>query len=264
VIGVATTCSGNAISGFVGGWNNQLQSAQIATGSSGDVIVFAPSITWTGSTFYLNWLYAKSYTSPGLKTVETAIFNVVINNGGSAPSQFHMTNGQGRVNTGDGFPWYDWGADISGPYAVSQCSACNVSGSTLTLGGTLQGIFEDGQVLWGGQLIGIAGGGSATNTTIVRGSCVLVGGATLSGGAIVGDQLTLSQSQPTPLTGVNIVGKIPAPANQIGNSTTSPIRAWDAVCDWVGNGAQCNGWLLKRDIDPASNDNDPMWVEKAA
>jgi hypothetical protein len=61
-----------------------------------------------------------------------------------------------------------------------------------------------------------------------------------------------------------IIGKIPPPANQIGNSTTSPIRAWDAVCDWVGNGNQCNGWLLKRDVDPASNDNDPMWTEKAA
>jgi hypothetical protein len=23
-------------------------------------------------------------------------------------------------------------------------------------------------------------------------------------------------------------------------------------------------WLLKRDIDPASNDNNPMWLEKAA
>jgi hypothetical protein len=23
-------------------------------------------------------------------------------------------------------------------------------------------------------------------------------------------------------------------------------------------------WLLKRDIDPTSNDNDPMWLEKAA
>lgn len=23
-------------------------------------------------------------------------------------------------------------------------------------------------------------------------------------------------------------------------------------------------FLLKRDIDPASNDNDPMWLEKAA
>jgi hypothetical protein len=87
---------------------------------------------------------------------------------------------------------------------------------------------------------------------------------TLPCGANVGDQLTLSQSQPTPLTGVNIVGKIPAPSNQIGNSNTSPIRAWDATCDWVGNGAQCNGWLLKRDMKPGSNDNDPMWLEKAA
>jgi hypothetical protein len=100
VIGVATTCSGNAISGFVGGWNNQLQSAQVATGSSGDVIVFAPSITWTGPTFYLNWLCAKSYTSPELKTITTAMYKVVINNGGSAPSQLHMANSLGRVNTG--------------------------------------------------------------------------------------------------------------------------------------------------------------------
>jgi hypothetical protein len=44
-----------------------------------------------------------------------------------------------------------------------------------------------------------------------------------------------------PLTGVNIVGKIPPPTNLLGNSTTSPIPAFDAVCDWVGNGSQCNG-----------------------
>jgi hypothetical protein len=31
-----------------------------------------------------------------------------------------------------------------------------------------------------------------------------------------------------------------------------------------GKGSQCNGWLLKRDVDPASNDNDPMWLQKAA
>jgi hypothetical protein len=131
----------------------------------------------------------------------------------------------------------------------------------MTLGGELQGVFEVGQVIWGGQLVGIPGGASATNTIIV--SCTLVGGATLPCGANVGDQLGLSQSQPT-ISGQTIIGKIPPPANQIGNSTTSPIRAWDAICDWVGNGSQCNGWLLKRDIDPASNDNDPMWLEKAA
>jgi hypothetical protein len=27
---------------------------------------------------------------------------------------------------------------------------------------------------------------------------------------------------------------------------------------------QVNNWLLKRDLDPGSNDNDPMWLEKAA
>jgi hypothetical protein len=64
---------------------------------------------------------------------------------------------------------------------------------------------------------------------------------------------------------VNIVGKIPAPANQIGKQHDEPNQgAWDAVCDWVGNGSQCNGWLLKRDVGPASNENDPMWLEKAA
>jgi hypothetical protein len=264
VIGVATGCSGGVISSFTGtNWGGlNPQGFSHAGGNSGDVIVFAPSLTFTGSQFYLNWLYAKSYTSPELKTITTAMYNAVINNGGSAPSQFHMANGLGYVNTGGGFPWYNYGSDITGFYPVSQCSACNVTGSTMTLGGTLQGIFETGQVLWGGQLIGIPGGASATNTTVI--SCTPVGGATLPCGANVGDQLGLSQAQPTPLTGVNIVGKIPPPTNLLGNSTTSPIPAFDAVCDWVGNGSQCNGWLLERDIDPASNDNDPMWLEKAA
>jgi hypothetical protein len=118
-----------------------------------------------------------------------------------------------------------------------------------------------GKVLWGGGLIGIAGGGSATNTTVV--SCTPVGGGTLPCGANVGDQLCLKLNRRRFLAWISSARYRP-PANQIGNSTTSPIRAWDAVCDWVGNGSQCNGWLLKRDVDPASNDNDPMWLEKAA
>jgi hypothetical protein len=38
----------------------------------------------------------------------------------------------------------------------------------------------------------------------------------------------------------------------------------DAICRFNDNGSQCNGWLLKRDLEPESNDNDPVGLEKAA
>lgn len=85
------------------------------------------------------------------------------------------------------------------------------------------------------------------------------GNISVSGGAqgvvTTGDHLII---------GTKMVGNAVPPANQAGNGNTSPVRAFGAICRFNGNGNQCNGWLLKRDIDPASNDNDPVGLEKAA
>lgn len=40
--------------------------------------------------------------------------------------------------------------------------------------------------------------------------------------------------------------------------TGTPYKSYDGIYQFNTN------WLLKRDLDPASNDNDPMWLEKAA
>lgn len=41
--------------------------------------------------------------------------------------------------------------------------------------------------------------------------------------------------------------------------TVTPTKAYDGVKNFARG-----GWLLKRDLNPASNDNDPMWLRKAA
>jgi hypothetical protein len=44
-------------------------------------------------------------------------------------------------------------------------------------------------------------------------------------------------------------------------NSLAPASSGGGTIGIIGSGA---GWLLKRDVDPASNDNDPMWLEKAA
>ena len=46
----------------------------------------------------------------------------------------------------------------------------------------------------------------------------------------------------------------------IGGST---LFSFNALCKANG-GTNCGSWLLNRDLDPASNDNDPVWLDKAA
>ncbi len=41
--------------------------------------------------------------------------------------------------------------------------------------------------------------------------------------------------------------------------TTAPFKSYDGIKNFAKG-----SWLLKRDIDPASNDNSPMWLEKAS
>jgi hypothetical protein len=48
------------------------------------------------------------------------------------------------------------------------------------------------------------------------------------------------------------------PASFGGFFTGTPYQSYDAT------GAFNANWLLKRDLDPASNDNHPMWLERSA
>lgn len=256
------------------------------------------TLTYTGSANYVNNLRQASYTAPELDTLTTTVYNDVIANGGINPSQFYMGNA-GSLS----YPWFVWAFDIYGYYPLGQCSSCTIASSTLTLGGTITGVFRVGDTLLGGGVTGI-GTGAGSNTTIT--SCTRVGSGPC--GTNAGDTLGLSQASTvgiiTPAVGNTAIGgttvrvgsctgvaqnytvydittgntvsgvggtcssgSIPLypnatsavtsgdslsigpamtgnatpPANAAGNSTTSPVRSWGAICRFNGNGSQCNG-----------------------
>jgi len=226
---------------------NDANHCAINLNSTGLGTLSGATLTYTGSTSYINYLRLASYLAPELDTLTTALYTAVLANGGSNPSQYQEASSGYLL----GSPWLLWTGDIYGYYSVGQCSGCTVSGSTLTLGGTVTNIFRVGDAL--------LGGGVPANTLIM--SCTKVGSGPC--GSNSGDTLGLSQSL-TISTPVAMTGNAVPPANNAANSTTSPVRAWGAICRWNNNASQCNGWLLKRDLDPASNDNDPMWLQKAA
>lgn len=215
------------------------------------------TITYTGSNQWINYFRNASYLAPDLDTATTTMYNALNGVGMLNPSQYFMSNqGSGFLTNS---PWQVWALNIYGFYPLAQCTSCTISGSTLTLGGTITGVFASGQtILAGGAVTGVATG-AASNTTIT--ACTPVGSNVC--GTTVGDTLSLSQTS-TVSTGVPMYGTIAAPTNFNSTGTTSPVRAWGAICRFNGNGNQCNGWLLKRDLDPASNDNDPVGLEKAA
>lgn len=207
------------------------------------------TFTYTGSAGYVNYLRSSAYLQPALDTLTTTVYNDIISNGGINPSQYFM---------GASSQWTVWSSDIFGYYQLGSCTSCTISSTTLTLGGTIAGVFAVNQTLFGKAVTGV-GTGAGSNTTIT--SCIPIGGNVC--GTTAGDTLGLSQAS-TVSSGTAMTGNVTPPTNNAGNSTTSPVRAWGAICRFNGTGSQCNGWLLKRDIDPESNDNDPMRLEKAA
>jgi hypothetical protein len=249
-VGTIASCSGGVIT---------LVSGASGPGSNGDTLTFTGNlITYTSSNKWINYLRNASYLAPDLDTTTTTMYNDLNGVGMLNPSQYFMSN-QGFGFIG-GSPWQVWALNIYGFYPLAECSSCTISGSTLTLGGTITGVFASGQtVLAGGTVTGVSTGASS-NTTITA-TCTPIGANVC--GTTAGDQLSLSQAS-TVSSGMPMYGTIAAPTNFNSTGTTSPVRSWGAICRFNGNGNQCNGWLLKRDLDPASNDNDPVGLEKAA
>jgi hypothetical protein len=197
-----------------------------------NLLLSAGTITYTGSADYVTQLRMAGYLSPDLDTYTTNLFNIIAANGGINPSQYHLANIYGIFG---GNPWLVFGFDVYGYFTLGQCTACTISGSTLTLGGKIKGVFGPGQTLFGAGVTGI-GTGASSNTTIT--SCMPVGANVC--GTRAGDTLGLSQPS-TVSSGVTMTGNATPPTNNARNSTTSPVRAWGAICRWNGNGNQCNG-----------------------
>jgi hypothetical protein len=215
------------------------------------------TLTYTGSANYVSYLRSNTYLAPQLYTDTLLNYASFFAANGVNPSQFTLG---GLLSSG--YPWTAWSPDIYGYLTLATCTACTVLGTTLTLGGTITGIFTPGQTIFGKFIAGI-GNGSGGNTTIL-GSCSTSGPGPCGGNS--GDTLAISQvPTQTISSGESMSGNATPSANAAGNSTTSPIQQWGAICHWNGNTNACNGgFLLNRDLSPASNDNRPVGIDIAA
>lgn len=233
---------------------------EISLDSTGLGTYASGTIALPNSANYINYLRENSLTSTDVGTTTTAVYNTVASvTGPCAPAACSVVPAQldiGRSISGtNGDAWFLWSGGIYGYFNIATCASCTISGTTLTLGGTINGVFGNGQVIFGAGVTGL-GTGAGSATTIV-GGCSQTGSN--PGGSTAGDTCPLSQSS-TVAVGVTMTGNI-APASSIDN----PVKSWKAICAWNGNPGGCS-WLLKRDMqEPGSaNDNDPMWLEKAA
>jgi len=249
-----SSLSGGTWAGAAGSYTVQASGTDsghcaINLNSTGLGTLSGATLTYTGSTNYVNYLRQSTYLQASLLTLTTTLYQDVIANGGINPSQFNLASTFGTGNSGS---WYvdnpnNW---LTPGYPLATCSSCTISTTSMTLGGTITGIFTAGMVV---------AGGSVTSNSIVT-ACTPNGAGPCGSNAT--DVLTLSQSS-TVAVGETITGTIPPTVIVGGPGTISPVTAFKAICTWNRNGGGCS-WLLKRDLDPASNDNDPMWLEKAA
>lgn len=236
------------------------------------------TITFTGSADYVSNMRGYAYLSQSAYQW-TLILNQQIagvnglcgaNPCSINPSQFNLASPLTSNQQ-----WGVWWPDMIGYFQIATCSACNTSGTSLTLGGTISGIFTNGLVVFG-EDVANPGTGASSQTTVI--SCSLGAGNSAPCGSTAGDVLTLSQAVVNNDAGIFINGNVaPLPdatgttsgicanvtplADQIICASDSPDQAWRGWRQWNGN---IGGFLLKRDLDPASNDNTPMWMNKAA
>jgi hypothetical protein len=201
--------------------------------TSGDTLRVYPMLTHVGSTTQINTLRQHSYLAPELDSITTALYGAVVSNGGVNPSQYQMSSGGSSLH---GNPWEVLAFDIYGFYPTGQCSGCTISGTTLTLGGHIIGMFRKGDALLASGAITGIGTGAESNT--ILGICTPIGPNAC--GTTAGDTFKLNQSSTfASPTGMLSAAMPPTGAN--GTGTTSPIRAWGAICRWNSNSAACNG-----------------------
>lgn len=221
-IGAGTTIA-SQVSGTPGGAG--VYTTNIATFVSGASISGGATITYTGSTNYVNYLRQSTYVQPALYTLELASYNAVANNGGINPSQFNLSGGYNDQSAWFVDPLNNW---LTPGMQLASCTACTISGSNLTLGGTITGIFTPGLVVTGGFVTG--------NSLIT--SCTRNGSGPCGSNAT--DVLGLSQSS-TVASGEAMTASVP-PTTIIGGPSDhllSPVTAFKSICDWNHNTAMC-------------------------
>lgn len=219
-VGNVNTCTGTTLT------LKQFTDSAFAfsSGSSSDAIVFSTAtITYTGSNTWINYLRALSYLAPELTTLTTTVYNNVTGNGGINPSQYQLSSAS--ASAGNSNQWLVFAFDIYGYYPVGNSSSVTIASNTATLGGAIRGVFRIGDIL--------LGGGAMTPNSIITG-CTPIGANVC--GTTSGDQLTLSQSS-TVSSGIAMTGNVVPGA--AGSGMVSPVRSFEAICTWNGNGGAC-------------------------
>jgi hypothetical protein len=189
--------------------------------------ITAGVLTYKGSgtgPAYINTLIRASWLAPQMTSQNTEIYVAFVTAGGQSPSEFTISTPLSGI--------VGWGAffsDIYGYFQLGGSTASTTSGTALTLGGTVTGIFQPGQT--------ILCTGCPSNLAIVSGT-----------GRVSGDTLTLSAA-PSPA--------ISTP-EAINSLNVGPTTIWQSIINWN------HSYLLNRDLDPASNDNTPAGLEKVA
>lgn len=212
--GTWSTAAGNytvqsATSGANGTCTINLNSTSLGTLSSA-------TLTYTGSGNYVTYIRAAAYLSPDLQTLVGTLYADFVANGGAYPSQYWL---------GGGIPWHAVYFDDWGYFPLGQCSSCTVSGTTLTLGGTITSVFRNGDTLMGQS---VPGGTTMSGcSTSGSGPC----------GTNSGDTFTLSNTF-TVASGEAMSGNA-TPASLGGGLTSSPITAFKAICTFNNNAAKC-------------------------
>ena len=135
------------------------------------------TLTYKGSMNYINALRRAVYNSPLLQSMTLFNNSLLAQAGGENPSQFNIAS---NLSPGGG-AWNVWEPDLYGYANSGSCTACTISEKTLTLGGTITGMFLPGQVIFGlgvtGNSIIISGVGKASGDTVAlsQSSSVRVG-----------------------------------------------------------------------------------------
>jgi hypothetical protein len=208
------------------------------------------TLTYVGSKNWVNGLRLRSYYWPGINQAVPGMSGTPIT--GTDYANFVAAGGinPAQSNLGGGVPWNIASYDIYQFNAEGACTACTISGTTLTLGGEITGIFRPGDVIFGKCVTNPGPTTSpscrANNAANEYPQTTIISGI----GRADGDKVTLSQSQ-------NAAIPKPSPMGAFIPNTQPGMLA---IQQWNNS----MPFLLNRDVDPESNDDTPMWLEKTA
>ena len=208
------------------------QSSTVSTGTpmqgsrpinSYSVIQYVGSSTFPG---YLNYFRESTFLTPGgasggndLYDITLGLYTALVNAGDTAPSQYQYSGYIGPTQT-----WLMWDSNLFGWFTIATCSACSISGNTLTLGGNIAGVFSVGNYVEGLGVNGLDTG--ETSPTTITG--ILTGT-----GRNAGDTLSLNNSSTVAAEGM--MGFVAPQLDCSGQATDSPITQWAARREWNGN-----------------------------